>query len=519
VLDEDGDLTGLLELLTASEPVLARVADDVEREPVDADLLAALRRTAQGPAQRAAVTLLAARSAEREGRADEAADLVEEALKLAPDLVPALCDAAEYAATRGDVIRADGLLQRAGFVSDEGLRRSLRPLTSLPPGTTARNRPCPCGSRLKYKMCCLRNAVHPLPARAVLLYGLLLAYTWRAAQREHIELLIELSDPAAGSACTDLALFEGGIAGEFFDRRGAWLRDDERELLTRWLQTPLRLYEVVSVSPGREAVVRPLPDDDPIVLRDRMLSLHAEPLDLMLARLLDNGAGPALFADPFRVNRLRRSQLLALLSDEIDPYSIARFFGPQPIPELRNQDGHELVQCSATYEIGHDDGAWDKLAASLSDDGPDRLVAVNDHLIRGFVRRDGARLTLETNSLERLRELQQLLLAAAPHARLISESSVPMEKLAGSEPPTGLPAPETASPEELKQVVEQFMRQQEERWIDESIPALGGLTPRQAAARGSHALAELNALLDDLDWACRQQGGGMSGQRIRRLLA
>ncbi|MGH3518514.1 MAG: SEC-C metal-binding domain-containing protein [Haloechinothrix sp.] len=513
----DSDLTDLLSALEISPQVLDRIADEVEAHPIDTTLLAALERTAEGPRQHGAAALLAARSAEGAGRAEDAARLVEQALEWEPQQLTALRDAAEYAAARGEALRADGLLERAWCEPDEGLRRQLRPLLSLPETSTARNRPCPCGSGVKYKKCCLTRESHPIPIRARLLYGLLLAFAERVRYRDRVHELIDVSHPKAWQACADLALFEGGIAQDFLDQRGAWLRADERELLTRWLRAPLRLHEVVSTSPGHHVVVRALPDGEPISLRDRTLSRSCAPLDLMLARLLDDGAGPALFADPWQVHRMRRAEMMALLSEEPDAEAIARFFGPQPRPELRNREGQELVQCAAVYQVADDD-AWGTLAASLSEDGPDRLLAMADDLIRGSVRRKGSQWTVETNSLERLRELQALLHPAAPNARLISESSVPMEDLFGTEPSAG-GAPATMSSEEHEHLLEQAAREHERRWVDESIPALGGRTPREAVAQGGAAWAELNALLDDLDWTNRRQGGqGMSAERIRKLL-
>lgn len=512
----DRDLSDVLEHLTTSEPLLDRIADDAEREPLDEDLLAALERAADGPAQRAAGTLLAARSAEGDGRPDDAAELVEKVLTHAAGLEPALRDAADYAATRGEYAQADKLLRDAGYDPDEDLRRQLHPLLAPPRGITARNSPCPCGSGKKYKLCHLRSEGHPLKPRAMLLYGLLVNYARRAANRDHIIELVQASDPRIEMFCTDLALFELEVALDFLDERRTWLREDERDLLERWLRARLGLYEVVSVRRGEHVVVRALPDGEPITLRDRALSSNTERLDVMLARVLDDGTGPALFTDPLRVDRMRREEMLRLLPGRPDPYAIAGFFGPRPLPRLTNQEGHELLVCAASYEV-RDARAWDRLAASLDAEGPDALIAMDGDLIRGSVRRDGPQWTVETNSLERLRELQRLLIDAAPDARLISESSVPAERFLDSDQ-APLPGP-SIPPEEQARVLEEVMREHERRWIDESIPALGGHTPRDAVTKGGPALADLNALLDDFEWTGRQEGGtGMSAQRIRDLL-
>ena len=55
--------------------------------------------------------------------------------------------------------------------------------------------------------------------------------------------------------------------------------------------------------------------------------------------------------------------------------------------------------------------------------------------------------------------------------------------------------------------------------MDESIPAVGGLTPRQAAADRA-GRPELEALLDDMAWQHGRAGGGgvMVPFRFRALL-
>ena len=67
--------------------------------------------------------------------------------------------------------------------------------------------------------------------------------------------------------------------------------------------------------------------------------------------------------------------------------------------------------------------------------------------------------------------------------------------------------------------MEAFIRSAEVNWVDERIPALGGLTPREALADPT-ARPELDALLDDMAWQQGQAGGAtlMVPSRIRALL-
>ncbi|MFB9890489.1 hypothetical protein [Planobispora takensis] len=260
--DENADLSTVIANLSRSPETLARVADEVEREPLPSAVVEALPRTDP------VALLLAARSAEGEGRSFEAAGLVGEALALDPGLEPARRDAAEYAACRTDPHRE-------------------------------------------------------LADRAADLFDRLLVFLYRPARRRLVEELVARSVRVAEHALADLALFEHDVIGEFLDARGEWLREDEVKLLESWRTTPSRLWEVVGVS-GRRVTL----DDgaEQVVLTDELLSGQALPGDLMLTRVLHDGTGPRVFGHPFKVDPARRDEMLALLADPVDPYAIAAFF-------------------------------------------------------------------------------------------------------------------------------------------------------------------------------------------------
>ncbi|GAA3119888.1 hypothetical protein [Streptosporangium carneum] len=264
--DDGADLSKAITYLSRSEEVLTRIADEVEREPLSPGLAGALPRTEP------AALLLVARSAEGEGRSFEASGIIAEALALSPGLAPAERDAAEYAA-------------------------------------------------------CRTNPDDPLPARAAHLFRQLLAYGHRPARRRLIDDLVALSVRVAEPALADLALFENDVVGEFLDARSEWLRDDEVRLLESWRRTPLRLWRVLGVS-GDEITLREAGPGEhaPITLADELLPSQAEVGDLMLTRLLDDGEGPHVFGHPFKVDPARGDEMLALLTDPVDPYEIAAFF-------------------------------------------------------------------------------------------------------------------------------------------------------------------------------------------------
>lgn len=184
--------------------------------------------------------------------------------------------------------------------------------------------------------------------------------------------------------------------------------------------------------------------------------------------------------------------------------------------------------CTAEYAPADPADAFRRLAELPGfdiDDDDDQLVEtveLEDGRVirRGTVRRtEAGTLVLDTNALERLRRLQGLLLEIEPGARLVSESSVPWERaVAEQADQPDEPDGDRVPPEVEAELLDELMWAEEQRWLDASVPALGGLTPREATATPS-ARPELEALLDDLEWRrTRMGGGGLDARRIRSAL-
>ena len=86
-----------------------------------------------------------------------------------PDWMPVLLDLARFASDRGDADRALSLVNRAGY-EDDPLRPVVEPFVSAPRTDVGRNDPCWCGSGRKYKKCHLGREEAPLEQRVPWLY-------------------------------------------------------------------------------------------------------------------------------------------------------------------------------------------------------------------------------------------------------------------------------------------------------------------------------------------------------------
>jgi hypothetical protein len=512
----DGDRIRFLldALASATDDALDLLSGRIEchtaRGGVVEPQLAALRSQARSREEKVAVALIAARAAEGAGDCATARDLLDEALTLRPGLEPALHDAAQYAATRGDYATADRYLRRAERPS------SLRPGLSEAIAATStasdvgRNSPCPCGSGRKFKVCCRRDAPPALAARAQLVYALLGTYAERAPGVEMITPLIDRTEDAQRCAMfvVDLALFRGGLVERFLAARGHWLRPDERDLIEAWRQIPVTLYETLDVALDTSVTLRPLPDGDPIHLADKLFSQCAQRLELFCGRVLHDDIEPRLLALPVHVPRHRRRDLLSLLASGPSIEQITDFFAPEPPIQFRNSDGDELHECSVTYQVLHAQQTFDRLVQRLTQTGDDvidwhRPLPDGRVLSLGQIQRAGEDFTITANSLPRLAELEAHLRDVAPDA---VEQDRHTKRL--SPDPDGRPGRtvimesyflDAGSAAETDESADQLSRNAEASWLD-TPGVIGDLSPRAAAGSSDRAIrAELRSTVDDVE--------------------
>ena len=147
-------------------------------------------------------------------------------------------------------------------------------------------------------------------------------------------------------------------------------------------------------------------------------------------------------------------------------------------------EGEPMVMCEARYRMA-DLSELDVLDTVLERQGERTWTQPGEvdgrTWVRGSVTVEGSVLALFANSKARFEGLRQVVENALPGLSLMEERTTPArEILMSRERP--LPPPAGPLPPAAAQALAAFVREQEERWVDEAVPALGGLTPRQAAA-------------------------------------
>jgi len=419
-----------------------------------------------------------------------------------------------------------------------------------------RNDKCPCGSGKKYKKCCLGTGRRDAPISA---------HSRAIAQERLVELSmsVELDEEQdlAWAEFMDEAPPVNHEAMEphgpnidacfddwfFFDRElpdGTLLVDQvlaDRSLdagaatwLRRMRATTMRPYEVVEVRPGRSLSLLG-PDGTTVEVRERSASRTLTVGMAIAARIISQGASghPEVEGGALHLPRLLRRRLDDQLTqwreaehDLTDhefwkltpPFFYAAFceaMAGLSMPRLQNTDGEEMTLTRARFSvrdaaavragIARDEAFVPLDNVHWSWHHPDRDVVL------GRLDLDGDRLVLECNSVERgergRARLEALLGDAASHVVTEHESMERRLRQARAEH-----LGESLESELPFEVQERVFHEYQERhyrdWLDIGVPALDGLTPRDAARQPAMKarLASLLRGLDEIYADCLRQG-------------
>ncbi len=459
-----------------------------------------------------------------------------------PQWPPALVDLARYASDRGDAARGLALLRRAGTPADHELVKLLEQYQAMPRPDIGRNQPCWCGSGRKYKKCHLQHEQLPLDERAAWLYQkagmFLLDGPWRGDVIEAAEVRAQFAeDPYAmfgalgDPLVTDAVLFEGGAFAEFVATRGALLPDDERLLAEQWLLIDRSVYEIERVQRGEGFTMRDLRTGDVHQVRERTASQALKAGALVCARVVPAGAATQIFGGIELVALHQRDELIMLLDSRPDPLELVAFltrrFAP---PALLNTEGDPLVLCQATLKTGDPAALSAALDETYQRDDTDTAhwieYVTTDGLerIRATLHLEGHELTIDTNSEARFERVLDTVRPLDPTLTIVDQSRQPardareVAALAAGTAPAHEDSADRLDPADpdVAAALDRFIHDYELKWLDQTIPALAGHTPRQAAADPTRR-GDLIRLLDSFP-THHDNPGTMNPDRLRAAL-
>lgn len=540
-----------LAALLADRDLTAAVIEDlVGSDPISASSILAMTNSVveslRGQHRRANAAWLAARCLEFVADDHVAAErALRKAVELDPGNPSAAFELARYLSDRGEAGAALNLLRRIEGPDLDDQVSLLSRYTSPGPASAGRNEPCPCGSGRKHKVCCQARNGWPLQERLPWLWDKVFAFLASPAADELVTPIVARVDASGGPdgtstlAATNLVLFEGGLLTEVCDRRGSLLPADELELLREWSQVRAAAYELVEVAPDDRLTLLDLTSGERVSFVDHRMAANLAVGDAFLAWLLDEPAGPVPHYGVIRLPVGHREAVLELLDADPDVDDLLDWYAALSAPpRLHTTAGDPLESITQVYAVPDVEAARDALTGHL-EVVDDQLCAFEDRdgqrWLRGSVTFNDAtsQLTVATLSATRAAWFAELIEAEVADARLVDEERMPASELARGAGSLGGPDgsfgeeddldPGALDPEvgaELEAELDRFMTEHEDRWLDTSIPALGELTPREAAADPTRR-DQLDQLLTEMERMAESwdsPGRPMDGRRLRHLL-
>jgi tetratricopeptide (TPR) repeat protein len=486
----------------------------------------------------ASLRWLRGKALERMGRVLEAEKAFEAALDLDGAHLLALYELSRYASDRGNAERGLSLLRRAGAPAEDGLVELLTHFRPRERMDIGRNEPCWCGSGRKYKVCHRNRESLPLADRAAWLYQKAGTYLSDGPWRDRAIDVAEIrahhwnDDGAVWRALneglvTDLVLFEGGAFEEFVAERGVLLPADERLLADQWLLVERSVHDIESVSPGEGFTARDIRTGDRVEVREGTTSHSLKVGELICARLVPAGDTIQIFGALEKITFRERDDLIALLDAGPEPEEVAALLSARYAPpQLQNTEGEPMVMCEAT--LGSEDPValavlLDKAYDAVEGEAGQWVEHVTTHgmeRIRATLEVDGHDLKVEANSEARMDRVLAVVHKLQPELTLLEETRRPaadVQEAISRAPFSGSSASLDPADPAVAAALAEFIRTQEQAWLDEPIPALAGATPREAAADPTRR-PDLLRLLDTYDEPAGAGVVTMDPARLRSAL-
>lgn len=332
------------------------------------------------------------------------------------------------------------------------------------------------------------------------------------------------------------------LAAQFLQDSGHRLDAMVRRYIEAARTEPFSFWQAESVVPETGVCLKDLITGDERFAADRTLSRLATRGDIFFTHVVGldgqfilNGVGPyslppfsfrqriVQLADDIRApggKPPERTQLLRYQAELIECYFdyVDELLDP-PIPEIRNKDGHKLVIAKSKYTFPPDQRPrvietlrnMRNLVESNPQNEKDQFVWVGkpkscsqqDQILKGEIAIGPDDLETECNSEMRDKTIRRRLLKT--FGTILTHESTYLEpfrprKGSGKSPmtkeeKTNLFDMSSLSPEESRQMKAHF-DQIHMRWLDESVPLLGGKTPRQVA-RSPKGKEQIAAMIND----------------------
>lgn len=333
---------------------------------------------------------------------------------------------------------------------------------------------------------------------------------------------IEKADTISGTSQTIAELF----------RRKRIKKTDPLELsiLNATIGTPFSFFEVADVDAGRGLDLRDLLAGEDIKVHEIAGSKSLRSGDIIFGRSVSIdkigmiiGMGPIALAprhkpriidlrkDMRESPRLRKTDIRTPWQVEIRALYLELAQSLTTPPELRNVDGDPFEYRTLIYEVESINIALNRLADLSSDESFEEIKSRADYddedhlksvefpwlgddpkggkdsrkIVLGILRLENDRLSVEVNSENRERQIREIIETRMGYSAkyLVTEITSMQQIMKKAAHESGLGMGSSDGPVisgELKDQLEEIYLQHWKIWVDEEIPALGGMTPKEA---------------------------------------
>jgi hypothetical protein len=341
------------------------------------------------------------------------------------------------------------------------------------------------------------------------------------------------------------------------------LSDLERRFLAEAAARPVSFHLITAADPGQSIDLEDLLTGDTCRVVERSASQTVRRGGVVFARTVTVdgvsimvGSGAALLPPTYRINIQEMRAILAgdadrhltteavlALDDELRRFylSIAdQVFNPKP-PVLANTDGDPFLSVTMEFDLACNADEAFLALRSLDVDRDEEGVLIDpeydaagrlngfglewtkrgnrlhrswDNTILGHLDVDDYSITATVNSTRRATRLRkQIEKRLSGYVTFVRMTTEPMETLlARRRAHDDEPGPADVAPE----LTAEFLEQHWDAWLDSPVPALGDVTPREAAETPA-GREKLAALLDDFEWRS-ERGQAAPVKRLRAAL-
>lgn len=365
----------------------------------------------------------------------------------------------------------------------------------------------------------------------------------------------------------DATLHDRTPTSVLLERKGRRLDPLLRRFLEACMTAPFSFHEIVGVEPGHGFRARDVFTGDERQVMERSGSQAMQPGDILFGQLVTSEgitlmeACSAHVLPPdtklelieFRERIAARGAISAETLDEWDIelreayLDLIEALRNPAMPRLQNTDGEDTVFHRLSFEIPSAQAAFDalkhlaldetesELLESAEVDADGRVLPVSfawkvagnpvhtdwENTVLGQIEIDGGRLVADVNSAERAARLKEMLESRCPGARHTGTEVQTVEEALARRPgdeasSEDADAASLAEHPEVRERIREMMSKHYEDWVDQEIPALGGLSPMDAV-RDEVGREKVEALITQIERDGRRMRPPLDSAVIRRM--